>query len=248
MPNQEEGNSNQKDTNPRPVSINQNALTPDSPTGHMPDEGAETTDHEQHATKHRTYNTVLQVGLLVIGAVYSFLAYQQWQAMNTAADLQSKALHVDQRAWVAESDITGKPAKGELYKVTVVFKNTGKTPAKQRPGVSASCFRMKEISDPDPDFEKEVVTEAAGNIFTKALIPPNGAFQQELNPIRGQKLTDDDISRLSDPTLVMLVFGKVVYSDIFGCEHWSTYCYRAYPDGTFVAYGPYNDSDENHCP
>jgi len=192
--------------------------------------------------------TLIFDGLLVfVGAVYSFFAYQQWQSMNMQIRIANKALHIEQRAWVTESDISGKAQEGQVYKIAVTFKNTGKTPAKQHPGLSASCFRLKEIADPDPDWDTEVAKEAAGNIFTKGLIPPNGAFAHNLNASHDAKMAADDIPKISNPTLVMLVFGKIIYWDIFGCEHWSTYCYRAYPDGTFIQYGPYNDSDENEC-
>jgi hypothetical protein len=165
------------------------------------------------------------------------------KAAEDSVILARENTHLDQRAWVAEAGISGKPELNNPYKITVIFKNTGKTFAKRYAGTSA--FRAKQMSDPDPDFEK--ILREGHDASAIGLIPPNGTRTQVIEITNGAKITQEKLDELKPPTVVMLVFGKLTYWDIFNCEHWTTYCYRAYTDGTFETYGPYNDADENEC-
>jgi hypothetical protein len=165
------------------------------------------------------------------------------KAAEDSVHLARSTAHLDQRAWVAQTEITGAPEQDQPFEVTVKFKNTGKTFAKRYSGVSA--LHVKQLSQPDPDFEKIL---AAGRIpDTIGLIPPNGTLQHILEAKNGAKISKDTLEAWK-ATGVILVFGRITYWDIFGCEHWTIYCYRGYVDGRWDAYGSYNDADENECP
>jgi hypothetical protein len=199
-------------------------------------------------------------GVLALAAIAGLLFYysqfrqqiESTKAATRAADYAEKAIHqsvastrLDQRAWVAQSEIAGKPELDKPYRIAVRIKNTGKTFAKRYTSVTAA--RIKQLSDPNPDFEK-IVGEESTDATTAGIIPPNGTFMQILEINKGAKMTQENLDELKTPTVIILVFGKLTYWDIFNCEHWTTFCCRAYTDGTFETYGPYNDADENYCP
>jgi hypothetical protein len=198
--------------------------------------------------------------LVVVGIAYTVFAALQWQAMrdqltqmkrstDIAASnykLQANALHIDQRAWVADEFISGKAELGKPYIVKISIKNTGKTFAKNF--VGRSVFKTKQLSDPDPNFDRDVLNMASST-DSIGLIAPNGVFDAEITVNEVQKITEDNIRAFSDPTIVYLVFGKITYEDIFKCEHWTTFCCRAFPvNGEYVTYTTYNDADDNMCP
>jgi hypothetical protein len=174
------------------------------------------------------------------------------RATNIAANnyqVQTEALHVDQRARVAQSEISGKAELDKPYFVTIKMKNTGKTFAKQFTGITVII--SKALSDPDPDFDREETNVANSHSVTNiGLIAPNGVIEQHTSVMQGEaKITKDDLNFFRDPTVVLLVFGKMHYWDIFKCEHWSSFCYRAYPINEYYGrYPGHNDADENECP
>ena len=117
--------------------------------------------------------------------------------------------------------------------------------AKKFAGVSA--IRIKQLSDPDPNYE-DILREGKDVSNTVGLIAPNGIRRQIINVSNGAKMTKENLEELKAPTVVILVFGKITYEDIFRCSHWTIYCYRGYIDGTWETYGSYNDADEDYCP
>jgi len=195
--------------------------------------------------------------VLIAVAVYSVFAALQWRAMRDQIETmrgqltemkESKSLsRLDQRAWVADVGMTGKAEVDKPYMVKITVKNTGKTFAKNLTSIVAS--ESKQIADPDPDFNA-VIGKGTSSTNSVALVPPNGGFDQLFDiPQDGHRMTDTDIEGFKNPTVVVLIFGKIGYQDIFRCEHWTTFCYRAYPTkGQYDAYNAYNDADDNYCP
>lgn len=241
MPDQNEGEDQKQSTDTNSKPINQ-SVAPSAAADHIPSDGAKPPDREKHPTEYdfRKWSLRLTGALVFIGAAYSFFSYQQWQVMNG----QLAMTHLDQRAWVAVSEISGKPESGKPYKISVMVKNTGKTFAKRFTGVAG--FRAKQLSDPGPDFAKD---ERENRDLTRiGLIPPNGVFTFDVNVKNGENLTDTDFETVTAPTMVPLVYGKITYWDIFGCEHWTTFCFRTYKDGRFETYSAHNDADNNCGP
>jgi len=210
-------------------------------------ENANATAHtkkKKRPTKHfvRISNLVIQGLLLFVGVGYSWFAWKQWTVMRQ----QLQMSRLDQRAWVAESEISGVAEEGKPYKIKITVKNTGKTFATKVSG--NSVWQVIQLSDADPDFEGRVKEEESTHLSTPILIPPNGTFAQTIDVTKGRKLRKEDVEVLQSPTEVKFAFGRVRYLDIFGCKHWTTYCYRVYADGTFEKYGRYNDADNNCGP
>jgi hypothetical protein len=184
-------------------------------------------------------------GLLVfVGAVYSYYAWHQWQAMNAQLRVTNQALHLDQRAWVSAKSFGGQPEIGKAWKVVVSIKNTGKTFGKNFR--IAATMAHKELADADPDFERRIGDIVKPHPSLRGVIAPNDEVQIIVSA--PEVMTNDALNYFKSPTIVVLVFGKIFYSDIFGCDHWTTFCYQWMPDGTsWNAYGngSYNETDDN---
>jgi hypothetical protein len=209
----------------------------------------ETTNQTEWERRHyRMQFSIFIVGIIVM-FIYAGQLYEMrksTQAATAAIKLARDSSHLDQRAWVADEMISGKAELDKRYVIKISAKNTGKTFAKDF--VSTSAFKGKYLSDPDPDFDREIAN-AATSTNSIGLLPPNGGFDQEVPAKQGQKITEDDIREFSNPTVVFLVFGKITYKDIFKCKHWTTFCYRALPvEGKYITYATYNDADNNRCP
>ncbi len=224
-----------------------------------PSQGENATQPSRNKPKKRCWRDnrwrhpqVIVNGVLALAAIAGLLFYycqlrQQIESTHAAAyaiKLARDSSHLDQRAWVAGSHISGKPELDKPFVITVTIKNTGKTFDKHLVGLVAT--KGKQLSDPDPDFEGLLV--GGKGVISVGLVPPNGELIQQASINGGKKMTQADLDALSNPVLVILLFGKLTYFDIFGCEHWTTYCWRVRADGFFDTYTDYNDADENCLP
>jgi len=232
---------------------------------------------ESHYTKPDPtplWKIVLEVAALFVLAAYTFAAFKQLHTMNeqlgqmkvaseqakidnaasitAQKDIAQQGLaatidnfRLDQRAWVAEDTISGFPEVDKPFGIQVVIKNTGKTFAKHITDVG--------IADPVPlgspaNFWKESKVKRTGTI----LIPPNGTKIITLYPVRGSataKLSQSGLDEFKSKTLY--VFGRIDYADIFGCRHWTTFCYFLDPRENLQLYSAckeHNDADDNRCP
>jgi hypothetical protein len=248
LPDEEKAAGDQQKAKATPEPLEKPTVPPRPAADHVPQEGTPPAEKEKHPTKYdfRKWYLRFTAILVLIGAAYSFFSYQQWQALLDQiriAKEQVRGTRLDERAWVGESEISGKVQEGQPFRITVVVKNTGKTFAKRYAGVTA--LRAKELSQPDPDFEN--ILKEGSDVRTSGLIQPGGVIKMVLEAGNGMKMTKEHLEELNNPTNVMLVFGKLIYSDIFRCEHWTIFCYRVRSDGEFELYGNYNDADENEC-
>jgi hypothetical protein len=191
--------------------------------------------------------------ILVPVGVYALWVYssqldemrKSTQAAIYAIKLARENTHLDQRAWVAPKALHGKAELGKPFIITIILKNTGKTFAKNFEATVA--WAGKHISDPDPNFNDAV--EEGYATKSVALIAPDAEIIQSLKlPEDGRKLIDQDFEAFNDPTMVFYCFGKVTYTDIFKCEHWTTFCWRLYPSaGENRVHEAYNNADDNEC-
>jgi len=248
LPDEEKAKNDKQDAETNPKPVEQPPTSPSSAADHISEQRTDHTNTEKHPTEYdfRKWSLVFTFCLDVIGSVYSFFSYQQWQSMRDQINIakeQIRSTRAGERAWVGQSEISGKAQEGQAFQITVIIKNTGKSFAKRYSGVTA--MRTKELSEPDPDFE--TILREGSDASTSGLIPPDGSAKMVLEVGNGIKMTKEHIDQLSNPTNVMLVFGKLTYRDIFACDHWTVFCYRVRVDGTFELYGKYNDADENEC-
>jgi hypothetical protein len=182
---------------------------------------------------------------VIVAVIYGCQLYEMRKATKIAAEnylLQTKALHIDQRAWVAPDIFDGSPKLNEKYIVRVVLKNTGKTFAYDCRTVID--VRTKKAVEPDPDFERllQQKRETPGGLLAPNQIRPCPIL---MDP--GKTVSQDVLDMMNNQDWIVLVFGKITYRDVFGCSHWTTFCTRVHKDG-FEAHDAYNDADRNVCP
>jgi hypothetical protein len=101
----------------------------------------ETADQTEHASEKLantnryfqtwTWETSIQLGILLAGIGYAWLTYQLWQSTERAVGLTREQVHIGQRAYLILDHAGDSRADvGKPFKLPVVIKNTGQTPAK----------------------------------------------------------------------------------------------------------------------
>ena len=173
------------------------------------------------------------IGLLALVG-YTTLAAFQLTEMRKATDASEQAAkaardavtqsrsnaHLDQRAWIGIGNITGEPALGQIWKIIVVFHNSGKTPARNLHGVS--------LPDPVKKGGSPNFSYTHDKHFSGGMIPPNGDFNATLIPTRSKStgkpspMTQPLLDSITTGDLSVYVHGRITYDDIYGCTHWLT--------------------------
>jgi hypothetical protein len=166
------------------------------------------------------------IGLVVLIAYTTFAALQ-WcanekaaNAAKSAADTAAQTLMMDQRACVGVETIKGvpdNPKAGRSFDVDIIFRNTGKTPARN--------LLMYNVVKPSKALPDVITTcaSAAPERVNQSLMAPNATLIQVLHPSEGKPLPADwERALVSKGNL--WVFGCVTYDDIFERPHWLTYC------------------------
>lgn len=134
----------------------------------------------------------------------------------------------DQRAWIGFSFVPGNITftVGKSFLVPTMLINSGKTPAKNVEGnIVVGVFKRGRPLDFSYTPGHAIYRVAAGTIFPGGSI--NESFEGiehgtgRANAIIITKPLADDI--LNSRSLV-IVHGRITYRDIFGGEHWTTYC------------------------
>ena len=108
--------------------------------------------------------------------------HDQLGAMKTQADVMNQQLdemridqRIDQRAWMAPSDVKPHPILNEIY-FDVTFENTGKTPALEihsRIGMDVDENRIPNKDDePKEPFEKGLCAAGTGYLCTTSSLQP----------------------------------------------------------------------------
>lgn len=157
---------------------------------------------------------------------------------------------LDQRAWVTVESIVTHPSVpqvGETYRISVNFRNSGKTPAKD---VFANTVVDPVTMPGDPNFSYQGDPTARVGI-----IAPNGANFATLYPVRSRStgverpLIIELLALLQKEEQRLYVHGRVAYADIFRECHWMTFCfYLLAPDlSSFAVCPDHNDTGEEEC-
>jgi hypothetical protein len=212
-----------------------------------PSQGENATQPPQNKPKKRCWSDkrwkhpqVIVNGVLafiaVIAAIIYFCQLQQMKHQLT----------IDQRAWVAALRIQGvSPEADKIWQTPVVIKNSGKTFAK---AVKAAVLRRAIPKGQLPQFvqeENELLTQNQ----SAAILAPNSEYGAGSEATGLTNVTQEHLSLVNSGELVVFIFGKVTYNDIFGCSHWTTFCFSFDPKtNTFPVCETHNEPDNNHCP
>lgn len=203
----------------------------------------------------------IQAPLVPAGIAALIIYAYQLDQMRKSTDAASESVKIakesrelsrlDQRAWISAWKITGKLELNKPMTVQIGMKNSGKTFA--RKVESAINWQWADSEVAAPDFEE---VERQFNSLSKSqlLMPPNGEYVTGLDVRHGEKFAQKDIDEILTGKKIVLVYGKIKYQDVFGCDHWTEFCTRysavaSEPiNDSFVFCESHNDADENKCP
>ncbi|MGO9554356.1 MAG: hypothetical protein ACLP2U_04950 [Syntrophobacteraceae bacterium] len=178
-------------------------------------------------------------GLEVIGAlaivVYAIFSGLQWYIMQSSMKL-------DQRAWIGSTIVKGLWGIGKPIDISVQFRNTGKTPAKNVATITI-CDTIEKNIAPSFDAESNIWNDQSRSVMT----PQQVAFievhvHDDLQDVARDAIINDVLNGVKRA----YVHGRVEYEDIFGKPHWLTFCYFYDPIAKgYRNYSQHNDTDNN---
>jgi hypothetical protein len=140
---------------------------------------------------------------------------------NQLAAFQSEA-HIRLRAYLAAIIINGVPAL-EVNKqrdITITFQAAGQTPAIDLTGWAASAVGPFPMPESLVLPSKESVNP--GLMQTKTTLTPGTITTLPLTAAPLDQPTVDTIK--GSQTHRLYIWGKMDFSDVFGCKRWITYC------------------------
>ena len=107
---------------------------------------------------------------------------------------------------------------------------------------------MPKKDSPDPDFN--AIVEAGTHSERGSVLAPNTeGTGRKIQTLGGGVLEAEHVARIENGEYVVTVFGRIKYEDIFGCAHWTTFCFRYAKENSWYAYSDYyNEADDNRCP
>jgi hypothetical protein len=210
--------------------------------------------------RHDRFKDRVETATLAIVLAYTIFAGYQWFELDTQNINQSAAIisagatadrsllytrnqlemaqqqfRLDQRAWVGvfEFSAINIPANSYAF-IRAVIKNTGKTPAlKTRSKIAFSTMR----SGGRPDTRYKTRTYESVSVVQpgqeEALDVGTHAYIRK--PLAGA---------ISSGSAKAYVYGKILYVDIFGTCHRTTFCFYVKPGDLPNPCETYNDTDD----
>ena len=169
-------------------------------------------DNSCKCCHHKTpwWKITLEIATFLAAVVYAGITYRMWREMQGTNTISSQALRIDQRAWVAVSNISPELQQNGDWTVSLVFKNTGKTPARN--------FVIKGTGEAVVKGQKPSSEEV--KLPGRGVIAPDGIFHSNLS-----------ISALYDwKSVNVILHGRIEYDSVFGNSHWTQFCYYFVPD------------------
>ncbi len=133
----------------------------------------------------------------------------------------SAASRVDQRAWVGIGQLIPRPdvfKVGKPAHVNVGITVKGKTPARD--------IETYTYIDPAPDGSPPPFSYGArGHVFLGVLFPDNERFVVlPISAVGEDVLSAATLQSLIKGDVFLYVHGQIFYKDIFGRDHWTTFC------------------------
>jgi hypothetical protein len=201
-------------------------------TGDMANAASDQTDAAQQFS-----DTTKEINDGIRGAVEQLEA----AANNAKASIRSTqdTLRIDQRAWLGVTRISPPEsfAVDKPFVTLVTLTNTGKTPAKD---ISVT-YTIRPGDPNSPDFSVLDPAVSRGVLF------PNGESGLRLDATRktAEKLPQDTYTQIQSGQTILLVYGMVRYTDVFGYTHWAKSCsFFDKNNGNFAQCHGHNEIDQ----
>lgn len=162
------------------------------------------------------------------------------KAAEDSVTFARESAHLDQRAWVGPMGIRGNPPEvNKDFVADVTVKNRGRTFARK---VEVKWHVREVPRQQTPDFDNEMDTPSQTS-NSVGLMPPDGEY---IIKAHGAVRPDQAIvDRIQSGAVRVFIFGKLTYTDVFDCSHWTTFCYALKTDGTYEIWETHNDADDN---
>jgi len=162
------------------------------------------------------------VGLIVL-TIYTVYTASTYYQIKESAEAATKQFRADQRAWLAIAFLSGTPKAGQDLPVTIQTVNHGKTTAinVHTCAVADAVAASQEF----PGFRDYTATDCtAEDIIT----PVGSAYlhAKVISTVHNTRIDKAIADRLTDGRIVVRIYGKTTYSDIFGCHRWISFCVR----------------------
>lgn len=173
---------------------------------------------------------------LVVIAIYTCVAYRQWDEMRIATSNSERSFRLDERAWVGVTEVQTPTElhEGTSLNSTIFLINSGKTPAFNV--VQRAGYRIRKAGDEfDPAREVSLATP-----FRQGIILPNGKRLlgiSDLGNIGGQRAIE-----LNSGEYRLYLFGEITYDDAFQHSHRTRFSMRM-ELGKTLAFAPFGSYD-----
>jgi hypothetical protein len=164
--------------------------------------------------KDKVFDTAAAALFVSILALAAYL----WQAC-----IMRTSMRIDQRAWVGFGEIKSFTIEdGVPFEIKIPLKNTGKSFAIN---LGAGLISKLDDTDKRPDGDFALAKWMGDRVVV--LLPEQS---QEMNNAAFGGLPIGTRERLKSQNQTIWVFGKVLYTDMFGIDHWTRYCYKTVRD------------------
>ena len=166
------------------------------------------------------------------------------RATEHSVMLARENARIEQRAWVAVTEASSDVIEGQEFGVRVTFKNTGRTFA-TNVGIKLVMHIVPGPVVPEFDEAEKIVS-----ILSQGILSPNGICYGYKRS--GLILTKGEMEGLKVGQTSVYVHGRIDYTDVFRCPHWTRFCFKLHTNGedhgavTYAAYGTrFNQADDN---
>ena len=199
---------------------------------------------EQHPRYEPIYapSVLVQIGLLVVGFLYTRYAKRQWLAIKKQTQLIEESLVADKRAFVCADGVTywWEPIPDSNlfnFRLRPRYKNTGSTPTKNLRSHVECDIRNTMLP------RGHVFTDQDTNAGT-GMIPPHGEVTGGVAP-QGLPITPQDIvesQTVAGQTFRRFIYlwGWIKYNDVFPNtpEHTTHFCWLIMVVGDVMSFVP----------
>jgi hypothetical protein len=187
-------------------------------------------NHQDRSFRWMKRGTWASIGLSALSLFISAAALY-------VVDKQLDTMRIEQRAWVKIAHKLQPIAENKPLIADITTINTGKTPAKR---IEAN-FRVQKVrADRSPDLTASGIN---ANSFI-GILNPDASYPSSVPMMRDSGtilnpplLTKSDVAEIASGESYIVVFGRLIYSDIYDTPHWINFCFWESPSRAHTTQG-----------
>jgi hypothetical protein len=179
----------------------------------------------------------LNVGILWIMWLQRRVMLGQIKEMQEARKHDKEIAKLEYRAWIQIEAVNCNFTETGILVPLVSIENTGRTPAKNVK-VWFVTEKTRDMAPPNFNYTDDQSVDA------KPILPPKFPLQLGAEK-RRFGVRRENWSELENRTISIFVHGKIAYEDVFGEQHWMTFCFMYEPSiKKFAVYDRHNETDD----